>query len=59
MAKAVLPVPGLPAINTPFPVILPFVAMLTIMAAALRADAWPIIPCPGSGCKLLSSNPNP
>lgn len=61
MANAVFPVPGLPAINTPLPVILPFLAMLTIIEAALRATCWPIIPWALAldGSSVLSSRPSP
>ena len=44
IAMAVLPVPGVPAISTALPAILPSFTISTTTPAARRAAVWPTIP---------------
>lgn len=59
MAMAVLPVPGVPAISTALPAILPSSIILQITPAALRASSCPTIPWDTPRGSRASSSPRP
>mmetsp|Transcript_25214 Transcript_25214/g.43077 ORF Transcript_25214/g.43077 Transcript_25214/m.43077 type:complete len:210 (+) Transcript_25214:323-952(+) len=59
IAIAVLPVPGWPAIRIARPAMSPSLIMERMTPAALRAPAWPTMPCETILASSASSRPRP